>query len=288
MLDLALARSYVPLCLCCAKVYGLCILIVALRSCELPYVNIFAVAASLLFVDRVSNEPYVFDTNSLTCFVFATRVLDAARTVPPGEVPEGKPAIRLALDIVWSVVAFGALVRAPERFAFFRYVPFRPTWLSAGMFALQSFLSHEPEVDGWVFLRVFNFLGLCMVWMYLVNVRQLSARTVYDGTECMVLFGHVLLMSLPVMAGATLFSCAAIPHLWQHPSERGGTDSEREDTKLCSSDTSDHPSGEPYAEEEVDVEAGGDDMAKLEALFREAKQRALEEHGGGARMRNVY
>lgn len=213
MLDLSLARTYVPLCLCFAKSLGVWAAAVALRAAGVPAVSVFVALAAALFAERAAHREFIFDTNALAGFVLFALVVDAARVTDAGDADAARRApIALALDAVWAVSGLAALLRVNERFTLFRYVPFHPLCFGAVCLVLHSFLRHTPEHEAWMMLRVFNFSALSVVWIYCVNLQSVCAARVHDCVDCCVFFGAVLFAAPAAAVLATVAGGAALLH----------------------------------------------------------------------------
>lgn len=263
MLDLSLARTYVPVCLCAGKTGALCALLSVLRAAGTPGFNAYVLLGVLLFVDRVSQREFIFNTNTIVSFVLFSVVFDDERRAHarPGE---RRVLLGWVLNALWAALGFAALLRVQDRFSVFRYVAFRPLLAAAALLVVHSFVAPPPEPEAWTFVRVFDFITLSIAWIYFVNVERVSAHTVYDCTDCLVFFGHVLFTALPVAAAATAASCAALAVLRAAPPVP-----DEEMGAPCSEEGSDgDAAAEPPLEPPDDP-----DQAALEALFHEAKAR---------------
>lgn len=259
MLDLSLAETYVPGCACVAKTGLLCGLLSSLRLAGVPALNTYVLGAALLFVDRHLYVERIFSTNALTSFVLFAVAVEDGRSVPREEVDFRKGVLGLALGAYWAAVALGALMQVQTYFSVFRYVPFRPLPLSAVLLVVHSFLLHEREFDPWVCVRVASFLVLSLAWIYVVNARNICAHGVYDCTDCVVFFGHVLFTALPVAAVSVVLLAGALLYLRPR-----GDGAPAEDCKSASSTQSDAPP----------------EQSDIEALFHAARAQARQRTPG--------
>jgi hypothetical protein len=69
MLDLSLAETYVPGCVCAAKAGVLCATLTVLRAAGVPAFQRHVLGATLLFLDRQRARERVLDTNAVACLV---------------------------------------------------------------------------------------------------------------------------------------------------------------------------------------------------------------------------
>jgi hypothetical protein len=210
MLDLSLAETYVPGCVCAAKAVLLCLWVGVLRVAGVPSFNAHVLGAVLLLLDRRRGAERVVDSNSFACFVLFAIAFRDGRAVAPADVDPRRAVLGVALDVYWAAIGGAALVRVETRLSVFRYVPFRPLALCAVLLASQSFLGQAPELELWTAVRVFVFVALSMLWVYLANARHMSPEAALGCTECAVFFGSVLFTALPVAAVSTLAFLAAI------------------------------------------------------------------------------
>jgi hypothetical protein len=227
MLDLSLARTYVPLCLCFAKSLGVWVFCTTLRAAGTPPASVFVAAAAALFAERAAHNEYIFDTNAIASFVLFALAVDATRVADAlDSASERRLPVALALNVVWAAAGIAALLRVHERVAFFRYVPFRPLPFGAVCLVLHSFLRHGPEHETWMMLRVFNFSALSVVWIYCVNLQGVCAARVYDCVDCCVFFGSVLFSEPPTAVLATVAAAAVLLHQRPRPPPESDSDTE--------------------------------------------------------------
>lgn len=305
MLDLSLARSYLPVCLCVAKMGTLCGLHSCLRLSGMAPFNVHVLLVVLLALDRCSSREFIFNTNTLTGFVFFSLVFNEGSSLPAALVDTRKSILGFALDVMWGALAIACLLRVQDRLTVFRYVHFPPLALTGLFVIIHSFVKHPPEADAWTLLRVFDFGALSLVWIYFVNVENVSASTVYDCVHCFLLFGHVLFTSLPVTAVGTGLSCVLLAYLRvplasrppaadvekHSPSDPGGEDSGDSvhgvpyDAERAYHTNNTHHTSGTYRPESPGVPPAEPDEAQLHLLFREAKARMAAGEPCGPRLR---
>lgn len=272
MLDLTLARTYLPACVCIMKAGCLCLALALLRALATPVFNAHVFIALLLFMDRKFRQEYIFNSNTLAMFAFAAVVFNRGRVAGQSEeMPRGKEALGLVLNCMWVLCSLAALCQVERRFALFRYIAVQPLVVTSLFVALHSFVPLPPESEAFLVLRVFDFAALSIAWIYFVNVQHVSASTVHDCTECVVFFGHVLCTPPPVTACSTVITCLLLAYL--------RTRWPAHDEECHDSDLEAPPSEQPLQP----PNSPNTEQRELEALFLEAKARV--QNTAGPRMR---
>lgn len=256
MLDLSLAETYVPGCVCAAKAVLLCLWLGMLRVTGIPAFNTHVIGAVMLLLDRRRGRERVVDSNAFACFVLFAVAYRDGRSVSPADVDPRRAILGVALDVYWAAIGAAALARLQTRLSVFRYVPFHPLPLCAVLLASQAFLGQAPELELWTTVRVFVFAALSMMWVYRVNAPHMSPEAALGCTDCVIFFGSVLFTVLPVAAASTLAFFVVLA--------RGGTGED--------------PVPEPHAPEPRPPELAcarlEEPETDVEAVFRAAREQA--------------
>ena len=197
-INLTLARSYSPVCVCFFLVLFTYLMLTFLHLSGVPAVPSYTIVASVLFVDNATRNHFIFNVDCIPFFVLVSMAINEgrARTAVPDI---RKAAVGITLNVMWSVVSVLAVLRWETRFSVFRYVPMSNLWVFVFFICVHSFVYHPFETDFIIFLRVFDFTVLCIAWMYLFHVKKMSVKSVFDCTLCIIQFGSLLFTS-PVVA----------------------------------------------------------------------------------------
>lgn len=206
MIDLSLARSYLPVCICFFKISFLCLILSSLRTVNVTSFNIHLLLAILLYLDRCLYKEFILNTNTLTSFVLFAIIFDDERIT---HVPRDnkKTTAGIVLNLMWACVSFLAMYHRKRQVITFKYIPFQPLILSSVFLFVHSFIHHLPENETWFFLRIFDFMALCMGWIYFVDVKNASNNSVYDCTDVIVYFGIVLFTSIIIATMYSIICC---------------------------------------------------------------------------------
>lgn len=210
MLDLRLAHTYAPVCVCLIKIGCMCSLLYSLTAVGIPAFNVHVILGCLLFIDRSYYKERIFNTNAFSAFVLFAVILNHERhshnQLAVGR-EEQKTPIYVCLNIMWVVVGMLALVKADSRLHVLRLFRFNPLVTACVMLVVHSFMFYESETEVLMFSRVFGFLVLSMIWIYLFHARHMRADHVYNATECFVQFSHVLFTHAAVSLASTVAVC---------------------------------------------------------------------------------
>lgn len=209
MIDLNLAKSYVPACVCVAKVTILCIIRTSLNALGMHNFNIFVLLAVLLFFDRKLYHEYIFNTNTLACFVLFAIVFDEAR-VTYGVVDEGKQVAGIVLNVMWVLISVLALYHSLYPIAAMQYVFFQPFVLSGFFMFMHSFVLCYQDASIWLYLRIVNFVLLSVFWTYFVDIYHIASTEVRDCSDCILYFGTILFTYIPISVISTLLLMACL------------------------------------------------------------------------------
>lgn len=199
MLDLNLAHTYAPVCVCVAKIGTLCALLYALKGLGIPAFNVHVILGCLLFLDRTYYKERIFNTNVMTAFVLFSVILNTERNIHNAEEIRPTPLLVFS-NAIWGLVGVLALLRAHARVDCLKAMRFNPLLAASVMLVLHSFLFWPKESEVLVMCRIFDFFVLSTSWIYLFNARAMKPNEVYNATDCIVQFGHVLFTSLVASA----------------------------------------------------------------------------------------
>ena len=211
--DLRLAATYVPACLCLVESLMTAALVsLAQQSGAVPvYVPIFA----LLVVDRMlSRADPVMERSDLVWVVFFSMAVNHERSTL---VESTRPGVVFAEKVVmaaWAVASTLALTWMRPR----RGAPLHGTLATALAFtSAVAFVRHSPEQLSrapLVALRVVAFVGLSLCWVYLLGIhRRLLACARDTGAHCFAYFAPVLFIDLGLAAMFTACAAAGIAHM---------------------------------------------------------------------------
>jgi hypothetical protein len=204
MIDLQLAKNYVPGCVCVGKVALLCITRTALNALGVKNFNIYVLLTVFLFFDRKLYREYIFNTNTLACFVLFAIIFDEAR-ITYEAVDEGKQVAGFVLNVMWVLVSVLALYHSQYPIAAMHYVLLQPLVLSGFFMFLHSFVLCYNETSIWLYLRIANFVLLSVFWTYFVDIFHIATTEVRDCSDCILYFGTVLFTYIPIAIISTLW-----------------------------------------------------------------------------------
>lgn len=233
MIDLSLARSYLPVCVCFFKIALLCLLLSLLRGIEVPPFNIHLLLAILLYLDRCLYKEFIFSTNTLTSFVLFAIIFDHER-ITHTHKDNKKTTAGIVLNLMWACITFLAMYHRKKEIITFKYIPFHPLILSSAFLFVHSFIYHLPEVEMWLFLRIFDFMVLCIGWIYFVDVQNASNVSIYDCTDVIIYFGIVLFTSITISSIYSIICCVFFLYTKRSGRQISGHESDSE-TDFCAS-----------------------------------------------------
>ena len=215
MIDLALARSYYPVCYAFLLTTCVCASVAVFSSMQIPAFNTFVIAAALLFMDNIKRKEVVFDANNLASFVLFSLVFNEERHA---HVPAdaGQRPVAIACNVIWLVFASLALLRCEERAPFCKYLSPNHTAVGALMLTVHSFLYHEREPEPIVVLSAVTFIAFSVMWMYVIHVQELSAKSVFDCVPCMIYFGPLLVMQPACRVLFSVWTCVVLFMMYHH------------------------------------------------------------------------
>lgn len=239
MLDLTLAHTYAPVCVCAAKIAIMCIAMYALLVSGVPTFNVHVMLGCFLFIDRTYYREEIFNTNVFSAFVLFSLILNTERRVHNASLREGYAArlpLYLFMNLVWACVGVLALLKAHERLSFLRMLRFDPLVAACALLVMHSFMYIEPENEAMTVYRVLAFLALSISWIYMFHAAHMRPTHVYNATECIVQFGHVLFTHVGVMT-ASIFMYTVLFALMarRHQRHGGGCELGQTDSE-CGSD----------------------------------------------------
>lgn len=206
MLDLSLAYTYAPVCVCLFKISFMCSMLYVFQVCGVPSFNAHVILGCLLFIDRTYYKEKIFNTNLFSAFVLFSVVLNRERTAH-NQHSEAKWAITLVLNILWIIVGIGALLKLERKMTFLRYIRYDPLIVSCYFLSIHSFIYWRNENEVQTVLRIADFFLISVAWIYLFNSRYMKPKNVYNATECIIQFGHILFTEPPVSVTSTLIMC---------------------------------------------------------------------------------
>jgi hypothetical protein len=170
MLDLSLAYTYAPVCVCLFKISFMCSMLYAFQVSGVPSFNAHVILGCLLFIDRTYYTEKIFNTNLFSAFVLFSVILNRERSVH-NQHSGAKWAITLVLNILWVLVGIGALLKLERRMSFLRYIRYDPLIVSCYFLAVHSFIDWKDENELQTVMRISNFFLVSVAWIYLFNSR---------------------------------------------------------------------------------------------------------------------
>ena len=220
-IDLALASSYAPACLCVVKVVALLATHSILSYIGVESINVFFMILSVMYIDRCMYDVYIIDSNACALCVLtgvACNVFRCANETLLDEVPYAS-----VIGTFWGVYAL--IITVGVRLGVWKLwtevVQLIPTTL---FFILHTFthIEHFSDLDAWC--RGVSFLLMCVVWVYTLNIEELRKARGKSLLPCVVRFSPVLFVHIPV---ACLFFIATVVAItWNvHESLRSAIDS---------------------------------------------------------------
>jgi hypothetical protein len=203
-IDLALASSYAPACLCIVKVVTLLATHSIMSYIGVESINVFFILLAVMYIDRCMYDIYIIDSNACALCVLAAVACNVFRTENDtllDEVPHAS-----VIGIFWAVYALIITVGVPWSAWRLRndVVQLIPTTL---FFVLLTFthIEHFSDLDAWC--RGIAFLLVCVVWVYTLNIDELRKARGKSLLPCVLRFSPVLFIHLPV---ACLFFIATV------------------------------------------------------------------------------
>jgi hypothetical protein len=194
----------------------------ALKGLGVPAFNVHVILGCLLFIDRTYYRERIFNTNVITAFVLFSAILNTERNAHNTEELRLTPVVVFS-NAIWNVVGVLALLRAHVRVRCLRAAQFNPLIAACVLLVVHSFLYWPRENEVLLVCRIFDFFLLTVTWIYLFNAHVMKPNEVYNATDCIVQFGHVLFTGL-VASGLATVVYLAIFFLMSRRHIRAGID----------------------------------------------------------------
>lgn len=200
-INLALARSYGPVCVCFLLVSFTCLAVVLLRFSGMESMPSYTIVACLLFFDNANRRHFIFNVDFLPFFVLVSMIFNDNRAFGLSSDVR-RVTVGIVLNIIWSFLSVMAVLQWETRFSVFRYVPISNLVVFCFFLCVHSFVYHPPEVEFVILLRACDFTILSITWMYLFCSGKMFFDSIFDCTPCVVQFG-CLLFTAPVVSFVT-------------------------------------------------------------------------------------
>ena len=200
-INLALARSYGPVCVCLLLVSLTCLAVVLLRFAGMESMPSYTIVACLLFFDNANRRHFIFNANFLPFFVLVSMIFNDNRAFGLSSDVR-RVTVGVVLNIIWSFLSVMAVLQWETRFSVFRYVPISNLLVFCFFLCVHSFVYHPSEVEFVILLRACDFTILSITWMYLFCSGKMFFDSIFDCTPCVVQFG-CLLFTAPVISFVT-------------------------------------------------------------------------------------
>jgi hypothetical protein len=206
-IDLALASSYAPACLCIVKVVALLATHSILSYIGVESINVFFMILAVMYIDRCMYDVYIIDSNACALCVLtavACNVFRSENETLLDEIPHAS-----VIGIFWGVYALIITIGVPWGVWKLRndVIQLIPTTL---FFVLHTFthMQHFSDLDAWC--RGVAFLLVCVVWVYTLNIEELRKARGKSLLPCVVRFSPVLFIHIPVACLFFLSTVVAI------------------------------------------------------------------------------
>jgi hypothetical protein len=194
-IDLALASSYAPACLCIVKVVLLLATHSIMTFLGVESINVFFMLLCVMYIDKCLYDVYIIDSNACALCVLAAVACNVFRLENDSlldEVPHAS-----VIGLLWSVFALIITTGVPLGAKRLQQdvVQLVPTTM---FFILHTFthIEHFNDLDAWC--RGVGFLLLCVVWVYTLNIEELRKARGKSLLPCVIRFTPVLFIHLPV------------------------------------------------------------------------------------------
>ena len=202
MLDLSLAKSYMPICYCVYKTMVLVGFLAFLWPMVGYNFQAYVLTGCFLYADRVLAVEHIFNGNTLVLAVFFSIFLNQQRAKIVES--EGQFVVSLMANALWVLFSGLMLFRADLYFSVFSYLHVDCLLCSICLSVLHCFIRLEEEPIVWVVVRASLFIIVSVSWMYIVNARYMNCGTVFDSIQCVTQFSSILFTERYVMLVVSL------------------------------------------------------------------------------------
>ncbi len=200
-IDLKLAKSYQPAITCLMKQSMILILFFSMSHAHVGLYSFFVVVGTLLYLDRCFTRELVFDTNACSFFTVVSMLINYNRALM--FVHKGQPSavMQSVGNIAWTVYAISVQVfmckltkDQPKGESHQNLMNIRI--LVTSMFVLiHAHISQETDSEFLVIARVVFFTGLCITWIYQLDVKRLKTYMPEPYSPHVVRFAPILYLS---------------------------------------------------------------------------------------------